>query len=96
MPMRVNTNEYRTEQDGIAAFLNECCHISVNAVARASLIYERYKAWCEENNERVLSQRLLGGKLTEKGFASRHGTGGYKVWCGVGVLRVEEVNEVEA
>lgn len=80
----VATAEYRTAEDIIGRFLDECCVASGTASATAKALYTRYKGWCEETGERVVTQQMFGRKLTEHGFVSlRKKTG--KVWTGIGL-----------
>ena len=89
VPEEVNeaTENYRAEQDIIAAFLNDCCVIMPTAKAAIRDVYKAYITWCEENGERPLSQRELGTRLVERGFNRYRGgaTGNY-LWRGLGLL----------
>ena len=52
-----------------------------------SFLYETYVKWCNKNNERVMSQKWLGLRMSEKGF-KRMATNGQRVWLGL-VIRNE-------
>lgn len=62
------TSRYREEMDRVKAFLDDCCTVDVDAKVSATVLFERFKRYCEDNNEAKMSQRLFGMKLTEKGF----------------------------
>ena len=88
VPEEVNeaTENYRAEQDIIAAFLNDCCVIMPTAKAAIRDVYKAYITWCEENGERPLSQRELGTRLVERGFERGRAHGGTWVWQGIGLV----------
>ena len=88
VPEEVNeaTENYRAEQDIIAAFLNDCCVIMPTAKATIRNVYKAYITWCEENGERPVSQRELGSRLVERGFERRRAHGGTWVWQGIGLV----------
>ncbi|ACV64409.1 phage/plasmid primase, P4 family [Desulfofarcimen acetoxidans DSM 771] len=88
------TEIYRTEQDTLGNFLTEHCITNPLVRVPASDIYRAYKAWCENNNEYVLSQKIFGTRLSERGFNKSRGTktGGY-VWYGIGLLN--DLNDTE-
>jgi putative DNA primase/helicase len=48
------------------------------------MLYQTYVKWCSRNNERVMSQKWLGMRMSEKGF-KRVITGGLRQWCGLAV-----------
>lgn len=79
------TENYRQEQDVLAAFLADCCIINPLAKAAAKELYQTYLAWCEENGERPMSQRDLGMQLSERGFDNQKSTGGRIFWFGIGL-----------
>lgn len=81
------TEEYRSDMDVIAQFLDEACITAPNAMAGATDLYNAYKNWCTASGERWLSQRRFGERLSERGFERRRGTGGAIVYDGVGVIR---------
>jgi putative DNA primase/helicase len=73
------THSYRTEQDVIRDFVDQCCesfldHPSLGDQARvkAGVLYSRYAEWCKENGEKkVLSNRRFGSKITGRGYPLR-------------------------
>ena len=77
------TNEYKVEQDTIAAFISDCIETDPNSDVTSSKLYKAYTRWCEENGERPFSQRELGVRLTERGFTRGRATGGVRVWKGI-------------
>jgi len=63
-------NQWRLEADQVAQFLQYCCVMEPGAWVEASLLYQSYKTWADENGiKRVLNQinfskriQRLGGK----------------------------------
>ncbi len=62
------TQAYRSEQDILAVFLEECCEQGPDLKVRASDIYRRYKRWAEHNGETPETQHKFGKRLAERGF----------------------------
>ena len=81
--------EYRMDMDAVGTFVNDCFEIDASLKWRlhTKLLYETYIKWCNKNNERVMSQKWLGLRMSEKGF-KRMATNGQRVWLGL-VIRNE-------
>ena len=62
------TENYRSDQDLLGAFLLERCLTGPEYKVRAGEIYAAYKAYCEAAGEFVISQKRLGAQLSERGF----------------------------
>lgn len=77
------TNSYREEMDSIGAFISECCILTSEVKAKAGDLYEAYKKWCESNGEFMLTQRIFGLRLTERGLEKVKSGGNF--WKGVGI-----------
>lgn len=84
--VRAATEGYRNEMDLLAGFLEDCCFVDPQAQATAKLLYSAYTKWCEDAGERAESQRSFGLRLAERGFQPDKGTGGRRVWRGLGLL----------
>jgi putative DNA primase/helicase len=81
------TRNYRREMDVMGQFIDDCCACIPDASVKASAIYAEYCKWCETNHEVALKQRNFGLKLSERGFTSAKGTGGTRLWKGIGLAR---------
>ena len=87
------TDEYRAEQDTIAAFLADCCTLGDDKKASAQDLYVAYRQWCQENGEDPMPQRRFGRRLTDRGLSGGHrGTGGKRWWQGVGLVTQQGLN----
>jgi putative DNA primase/helicase len=91
--VRTATEQYRTEMDTLAAFIDECCVVDGCATAPATRLYERYKSWADEAGEKRETQKTFGMRLSDRGFTSFTYTSGplkkRKGWEGIG-LRVDD------
>jgi len=81
--VRAAVAEYRTAEDRLAPFLEDRCEVGDSSQTTAGAIYAAYKTWCESSGERPMSQRALGLRLDEKGFARVRTHGGVRGWKGV-------------
>lgn len=79
------TQSYRDEQDVIREFL-ESLFVTDDPTARVAVseVFDAYRGWCQVNNERMLTQRNLGRRIEEHGFERVKGTGGVRMWAGIG------------
>jgi putative DNA primase/helicase len=83
------TEKYRDEEDRILHFLNECCVLRPEATVKASVLYEAYKAWREENQfGRGMNATLFGNEIGRR-FAKKRGNTGM-IYQGVSVLTTQE------
>ncbi len=83
--VKTATAEYRSEQDILGEFIQECCLVHREARTRAGAIYQAYQAWCKRTGEQETSKSMFGRSLEERGFTSDRGTGGVRLWLGIGV-----------
>ena len=69
--VRAATAEYRTEQDRLTLFLDDCVYPSPGQTLQAAVFYRIYRAWAQDNGERfpVSSQRF--GREMKKHFSAR-------------------------
>lgn len=74
--VRKATGAYRAEMDVLAAFLREECATVEGESTSATLLFERYKEWCEETGEKSEKQRKFGERLKERGYERRRITSG--------------------
>ena len=65
------TSEYRDENDFVGAFITERCLIGDTYRKRSGELYNAFKAFSEEEGEKVISQKAFSMALVEKGF-ERH------------------------
>jgi len=79
------TDDYRDEMDVIGNFIKECCLQKVNVSIKIKELFKAYLFWCNENNERVCSERFFSLRLKEMGFQQNR-TAETRFWVGIGLL----------
>lgn len=79
--VREMCKEYRREMDVLSAFIDDRCEVAEKSFAKASQLYAAYAAWCDENNEYLLSNTKFGIEMTKR-FEKKHTCDG---WFYVGI-----------
>ena len=68
--VRRATDRYRRENDWIAQFCDSCLVPEEGARVKTTLVYQRYRAWCEENGYRPDNNhvfwKMMGSRVTVK------------------------------
>ena len=88
--VKMATQSYKDEMDVVGDFIAECCVLYPNAISTAEELRRRYEEWGKANDGPKLTPRYLAARWAEHGAISKKGTGGVRVWQGIG-LRVEGV-----
>ena len=57
--VRTATQEYRTEQDRLTVFLDDCTYPSAGQTLQAAVFYRIYRAWAQDNGEVPCEQPAL-------------------------------------
>lgn len=73
--VKVATQEYRSQEDVIRIFLDDCCRLAPAERERASTLYAVYKRWAERGGEHPISQARFGKALTERGLGRERANG---------------------
>jgi len=93
--VRKATAAYRSDQDFLHEFLSEKCEECLNEKIPATLLYEMYCEWCDDNRIEKLSQQKFGRQLTKRGFTRGRISGGKNCWKGLRIRQaVNDLNEV--
>ncbi len=66
--VKAATGEYRAEMDIIGDFIADCCKVAPKTKTPFKALYERYKDWCQKNQEEPIGKKDFGRCLTERGF----------------------------
>jgi putative DNA primase/helicase len=77
------TAEYRSDQDTIGRWLNECCTVNILLETPAGELLKSFNKWAEENGHRGISSKTLGAYLGEHGYQSKKKS--CKYWQGLGL-----------
>jgi putative DNA primase/helicase len=80
--VKAATDAYRSEQDSLQAFLNECCLVHPAVRSKASDLLEAYHAW---SGDRLMSRQAFNQRVRDKGFETKRGHGGGYFWHGIGL-----------
>ena len=75
------TQAYRTDQDVMGMWLDECT-VASNSETTSGELYASYKAWCLNKGERLPSQSVMGRRLSERGYSHR-ASNGLHLWQGL-------------
>lgn len=89
--VRQATDEYRSDMDLLAGFLDECCTLGETELARSNEIYVAYSDWSKANNEKPRSARWLAQQLGERGF-DRGRDKQSRFWIGISVSAAPKPN----
>jgi putative DNA primase/helicase len=79
------TDEYRSSQDVIGAFIEDACIIGEDYSVKASVLYREYKKWAEGASEHPATQTAFGLELGSRGFGKEHTRAG-DFRLGIGLL----------
>lgn len=78
------SNEYQSESDPLAEFIDECCETDPNAEVKAGIAFATYAKWCDARRlprDSVLRPQAFGLRFSDKFDRSRRSYG--NVYAGV-------------
>lgn len=86
------TDTYLQAEDIIAQWIDEACERGRDA--GSAELYGSYCKWAEEHGEKVWSRRAWANALVERGFQTRKGTAGVRMFVGLApALRPSDTQE---
>ena len=62
------TDSYLQSQDTIGEWIEECCDKALQNFESTTDLFNSWKPWAEEREERVYSERIFSGKLEDRGL----------------------------
>ena len=74
-----STETYLQAEDVLAQWIDEACERSSDSESAA--LYKCYCRWADEQGEKVWSRRAWANALVERGFKTRRGTAGVRMFC---------------
>ena len=78
--VKVSTAGYRSDQDTVRRFLDECCVVNTTERTSAKVLHEAYHDW---SGDRMSMQRF-GARMRDIGYETTdRSTGGRKFWIGI-------------
>ena len=69
------TQAYRSSEDVLGAFIEECCTVDRGARVLVGALYDTFRAWADRGGEHAMTKRALGDALEERGFERRASNG---------------------
>ncbi|HUX21788.1 MAG TPA: phage/plasmid primase, P4 family [Spirochaetia bacterium] len=82
--VREATESYRSEMDVIGNFLRDRCVVDPRETVQSRELFKAYAVWCEGNNEKAGSERLLALRLQEMGYEKQKRADA-RYWLGIGL-----------
>jgi len=64
--IKAATAEYRSEEDVIGHFIEECCTRNPSYQAKSSDLYKAYQEWCARSGYRPMGIKKLGQKMGQR------------------------------
>lgn len=58
--------DYRGEMDVVQGFINECCVMNSHSSVQASVLYQAYKSWAQENNQYLMNSTKFGREMGKR------------------------------
>lgn len=82
------TEEYAEQEDAVARFLDECCHLGSawNIKTKTAAVLARYQRWAKENGERDLNSRTFGRELANRFDIKRIKSNGMPFYAGLALV----------
>jgi P4 family phage/plasmid primase-like protien len=78
------TNEYRSEQDSMRRYFDECLEFGPEFKERKAAITASYKSWCTVNSVQASSDIALGKAIRKQGASAGHGA---REYLGVRIIK---------
>lgn len=85
----VATLAYRSEEDILAEFIQDCCSLKVTATVPKADLHDRYKQWCEATGNQPVSQKTFKNRLMERGITEGKSKS-VRYWRGITLLTDED------
>ena len=89
------TAAYRDDMDVLGGFISDRCVVRGDFRSTSAELYAAYTGWCDTSGERPITQRRMGMKLVERGFAPCKGSKGVRMWSGIALL-AERADDCDA
>jgi putative DNA primase/helicase len=90
--VRAATAAYRSEQDVVAAWMDECTALVETVTTPAGKLFESFMTWCRDNGEHAPNRRDFGQAMTARGF-ERAKWNGRTVYKGIAVRELPKEDQ---
>ncbi len=84
--VRVATDDYRTESDGVARFLDERCYLNSNVRATVGDLFAAWTSWAVLDGADPMSQKAFGQALDRRGLKPSRLSNGKRWRDGIALL----------
>lgn len=81
--VRQATDDYRSDQDFLADWINGSIESVEHWSENGSAIYKSYRAWCEAQGLKPTNNNTLAKMLRDRGFRNRKDSKGRSEWVGI-------------
>lgn len=82
--VKLATQDYRTDMDVLLRFIDDQCVVVKSARVNFTRLYESYRCWAESSNEFVMTKKMFGTKLSDRGFVKGKDRAG-RFYTGIGL-----------
>ena len=79
----LKVNEYRSSEDIVGNFVDECCVEGPEETTQAAFLYEAFRIWCEEKGMKPLTNTDFGRRMAHKYPRGRNVRGAFYVGIGL-------------
>lgn len=79
------TDFYRNEMDILSDFIENRCILGENCTVSAKKLYTKYEEWAEDNGEKIITKKMFGMNLNERGIDSYKGNQNVTMRIGIGL-----------
>jgi len=91
--VRQATLAYKSGEDIIGGFIEECCIVGADQESRGGSLYEGYKEWCKENGSEVVSDRKFKDYIGKIAGVRKDRTRYGSRWTGIGLRPAPEITK---
>jgi putative DNA primase/helicase len=85
--IKIATEDYRNDMDVLGDFIADVCEVGDNFEAKIKDLYDAYTQWADSVGEKIISKKLFGIKLDEKGFDSYKASYGIRMRIGLRIKK---------
>ena len=82
--------QYRTDADSVAGFIDECCDIDIDKRTELPAFYRRYREWCGDRGRQPLSAVRVNRRMRELRRIGETTVQGTHYWDGIGLRTATE------
>ncbi|SCM82442.1 conserved hypothetical protein [uncultured Sporomusa sp.] len=77
--------EYRSDEDIVQTFIDDCCYVNDNCKVSAKELYEVFTGWCSTNGERAIGKKVFNSRIRDRGYEEITGAARMMFFKGIGL-----------